>query len=153
MRSHRFHTLCRTCSAVFCLGVSALGCVGNRGAQDTSSAVPRRGEDLRLHARLGGPTALSVLATEWAHETEARTHTPYDASVVQAQAWLHCAVHPDVVRAKGPAQPLSSPADEEAMLGRIADLQRALYRLRITTPEGRELVQGVQRCVASHRSQ
>ncbi len=138
------------------LGLLALGCASDRGSQareTTGSGLDRaptphrpRGEDLRLLARLGGPQTLFVLSGEWAKQTAARTHRSYDESIPQTQAWLRCAVDPDPVRAKGPLQPsFALPADSAAE--HVADLQRVLHRLRITTPEARELVQGLRRCL------
>jgi len=131
-----------------CLAVFS-SCASDRGAQ-ASGAQPsrRRGEDLRLLARLGGSLTLTVLATEWAHETAARTQRPPEQTVPKTQAWLRCAVDPEPVRAKGPRPDDAPSCDGDTLAGLTADLQRALYRLRITTPEGRELVQGLQRCLA-----
>ncbi|MBL9004342.1 MAG: hypothetical protein JNJ46_08855 [Myxococcales bacterium] len=139
------------------LGLFALGCASDHGSQARETTVfgldraptahRPRGEDLRLLARLGGPQTLFIVSGEWAKQTAERTHQSYDASIPQTQAWLRCAVDPDPVRAKGPLQPsLALPADSVAEY--VADLQRVLYRLRITTPEARELVQGLKRCLA-----
>lgn len=152
MRRPRFQRLQQASAMALCLAIFSSGCASDRGAQGpaASGAQPsrRRGEDLRLLARLGGPLTLTVLADEWAHQTAARTQRPHEQAVPKTQAWLRCAVDPDPVRAKGPRPDAAPPGHGDTRAGLTADLERALYRLRITTPEGRELTQGVQRCLA-----
>jgi hypothetical protein len=141
----------------FLASVLGLGCAGPQAQQaaaayraseaSASAKKARRGEDLRLLARLGGPEAIAALAGEWAHQTEARTRTPYDQSIGWAQASLRCAVEPDPVQAKGPPPHDEALLSQDAPAERTFDLERALYRLRITTPEARELLKGLKRCL------
>ena len=125
------------------------GCASQPAQRADQPGPPRvRGEDLRLLARLGGPTALAVISRSWAQTIEARSRLPYEQAAPQTQAWLRCAVDPmpDRVQAKGPMPAVSSlPHDNIRHL--YADLKTALHSLRITVPEQQELMHELRRCL------
>ncbi len=155
MRRPLFPTSRMRATMACCLVSVAVGCAKLPAQSANPAAPPRpRGEDLRLLARLGGPSALAVISRTWAQTIEARARLPYDQAAPQTQAWLRCAVDPapDRVRAKGPPPASASLLPHESASHLYGDLKSALHSLRITVPEQQELVRELHRCLPVHVS-
>lgn len=134
-------------TVLICLAAlpGAAGCGPAVRLEGASPPRPARYvEDRSLGARLGGPASRLALSAEWAGQTARRTRQPLDLLLPTAQAAIECAVRePPAALPPPPAVPPPAPTDsatpDEAQALRD-DLRRALWRLRITAPEGDDLL-------------